>query len=55
MVNWIQQLMRCSRHTKKNGYLVEVSDKSVKHMHQMIFGRVLSTTKGLHLAKSFGR
>ena len=39
----------------KDGYLVAVSGGSVKHMHQMSFGWVLSTAKGLHLAKSFGR
>ena len=39
----------------KGGYLVAVSDGSVKHIHQMIFGWVLLTAKGLHLAKSFGQ
>ena len=37
----------------KDGYLIAVSDGSVKHMHQMSFGQVLSTAGGLHLAKSF--
>ena len=37
----------------KDRYLVAVSDGSVKHMHQMRFGWVLLTAKGLHLAKSF--
>ena len=39
----------------KKGFLVAVLDGSVIHMHQMSFGWVLSTVKGLHLAKSFGR
>ena len=39
----------------KDGYLIAVSDGSVKHMHQMSFDWVLSTAGGLHLAKSFGR
>ena len=38
----------------KDGYLVAVSDRSVEHMHQMSFSWVLSTAKGLHLAKLFG-
>ena len=38
----------------KDGYLVAVLDGSVKHMHQMSFGWVLSTANRLHLAKSFG-
>ena len=32
----------------KDGYLIVVSDGSVKHMHQMNFGRVLSTAGGVH-------
>ena len=36
----------------KDGYLVAVSDRSVRHTHQMSFGWVLSTARGLHLAKS---
>ena len=39
----------------KDGYLVTVLDRLVKHIHQMSFGWVVSTEKGLHLAKSFGR
>ena len=38
----------------KEGYLVAVSDGSVRHMHQMSFGWVLATAKGTHLATSFG-
>ena len=38
----------------EDGYLIAVSDGSVKHMHQMSFGWVLSTVEGLHLAKSYG-
>ena len=38
----------------KDGYLVAVLDGSVKHMYQIIYGWVLSTAGGLHLAKSFG-
>ena len=38
----------------KDGYLIAVSDGSVKHTHQMSFGWVLSTAGGLHLAKSYG-
>ena len=38
----------------KDGYLIAVSDGSVKHMHQMSFRWVLSTVGGLHLAKSYG-
>ena len=35
-------------------YLIAVSDGSVKHMHQMSFGWVLSTADGVHLATSYG-
>ena len=35
-------------------YLIVVSDGSVKHMHQMNFGWVLSTAGGVHLATSYG-
>ena len=38
----------------KDGSLVDVSDGSVKHTHQMSFRWVLSTVGGLHLAKSYG-
>ena len=38
----------------KYGYLLAVSDGSVRHTHQMIFGWVLSTAGGLYLAKSCG-
>ena len=38
----------------KDGYLITVSDVSVEHMHQMSFGWVPSTAKGLHLGKSYG-
>ena len=38
----------------KDGYLIVVSDGSVKHMHQMNFGLVLSTAGGVHLATSYG-
>ena len=38
----------------KDKYLVVVSTRSVKHMHQMIFGWGLLAAKGLHLEKSFG-
>ena len=38
----------------KDGYLIAVSNGFVKYMHHMCFGQVLSTSKGLHLAKSFG-
>ena len=37
-----------------NGYLIAVSDGSVKHMYQMSFGWVLSTAGGVHLATSYG-
>ena len=37
----------------KEGYLIVVSEGSVKHMHQMSFGWVLSTAGGLYLAESF--
>ena len=37
-----------------DGYLIAVSDRSVKHTHQMNFGWVLSAAGGLHLAKSYG-
>ena len=37
----------------KDGYLIAVSDGSVKHTHQMSFRWVLSTVGGLHLAKSY--
>ena len=39
----------------KDRYLTAVLKESVKHMHQMSFGGVLSTAGGLHLAKSYGR
>ena len=38
----------------KDGYLIVVSDGSVKHMHQMNFEWVLSTAGGVHLATSYG-
>ena len=38
----------------KDGYLIAVSDGSVKHMHHTSFGWVLSTTGGVHLATSYG-
>ena len=38
----------------KDGYLIAVSDGSVKHMHQMSFELVLSTAGGVHLATSYG-
>ena len=38
----------------KDGYLVAVLDGSIKHMHKMSFCWVLSTARGLHLAKLFG-
>ena len=38
----------------EDGYLIVVSDGSVKHMHQMIFGWVLSTAGGVNLATSCG-
>ena len=37
----------------REGYLVAVSDGSVKNMHQMSFGWVLALAKGQYLAKSF--
>ena len=37
-----------------DGYLIAVSDGSVKHTHQMGFGWVLFTAGGLDLAKSYG-
>ena len=37
----------------KDGYLIVISDGSVKHMHQMSFGWVLSTAGGVHLATSY--
>ena len=39
----------------KDRYLVAVLDGSVKHLHQMSFGWILATAKGLHLVKSFGK
>ena len=38
----------------EDGYLIAVSDGSVKHTHQMSFGWVLSTADGVHLATSYG-
>ena len=38
----------------KDGYLVAVSDGSVRHTHQMTFGWVLATVDGKHLARSCG-
>ena len=38
----------------KEGYLIAVSDGSVRHTHQMSFGWVLVTADGVHLAKSCG-
>ena len=37
----------------ENGYLIVISNGSVKHMHQMIFGWVLSTAGGVHLTTSY--
>ena len=37
----------------EDGYLIAMSDGSVKHMHQMSFGWVLSTADGVHLATSY--
>ena len=38
----------------KEGYLLEVLNRSVKYIHKMSFGWVVATAKGTHLAKSFG-
>ena len=38
----------------EDGYLIVVSDGSVKHMHQICFGLVLSTAGGVYLAISYG-
>ena len=38
----------------KDGYLIAVSDGSVRHMHQMSFRWVLSTVGGVHLVASCG-
>ena len=38
----------------EDGYSISVSDGSVKHMHQMSFGWVLSTADSVHLATSYG-
>ena len=38
----------------EDGYLIAVSDGSVKYIHQMRFGWVLSTADGVHLATSYG-
>ena len=38
----------------KDGYLIAVSDRSVKNIGQICFRWVLSTTGGVHLAKSYG-
>ena len=37
-----------------DGYLVAVSDRSVRHTHQMSFGLVLATADGVHLVRSCG-
>ena len=37
-----------------DGYLIAVSDGSVKQMHQISFGCVLSTVGDVHLATSYG-
>ena len=37
-----------------DGYLIAVSDGSVKHMYQMSFKWVLSTTGGVHLVTLYG-
>ena len=39
----------------KEGYLIAVTDGSVKHMHQVNFVWVLSTTGGVHLVKTYGQ
>ena len=36
----------------KDGYLIAVSDGTVKHMYLVSFGWVLSTEEGVHLATS---
>ena len=38
----------------KDGYLIAVSEGLVKHINQMSFGWVLSTTGGVNLATSYG-
>ena len=38
----------------EDGYLIAVSNGSVKHMYQMSFGWVLSTADGVRLATSYG-
>ena len=38
----------------EDGYLIAVSDGSVKGIHQINFGWVLSTAGGIHLATSYG-
>ena len=37
----------------EGGYLIAVSDGSVKHMNQMSFGWVLPTADGVHLATPY--
>ena len=38
----------------KDGYLIAISDGSVKHMHQTSFRWVLSTAGGVHVATLYG-
>ena len=52
MVTTIDEVLKAH---DKDRYLIAVSDRSVKHTHQMSFGWVLSTVGGLHLAKSYGK
>ena len=51
MATTIEDMLKANN---EDGYLITVSDGSVKHMHQMSFGWVLSTAGGVHLATSYG-
>ena len=51
MVTNIEDVLRANN---EDGYLIAVSDGSVKHIHQMNFGWVLSMAGGVHLATSYG-
>ena len=45
MANTIKDVLKAH---DDDGHLIVVSDRSVKHMHRMSFGWVLSTVGGVH-------
>ena len=50
MVTTINEVLKAH---DEDRYLIAASDRSIKHMHHISFGWILSTAGGLHLAKSY--